>query len=55
MKYVIANDIRIEQPSQEVISYANAQLILDNPEYAKKEKVISAAFQKIIDAVKDMQ
>lgn len=39
MKYVIANDIRVEQPSQEVISYANAQLILDNPEYAKKERM----------------
>ena len=39
MKYVIANDIRIEQPSQEVVSYANAQLILDNPEYAKKERM----------------
>ena len=39
MKYVIANDIRIEQPSQEVVSYANAQLIIDNPEYAKKERM----------------
>ena len=39
MKYVIANDIRVEQPSQEVVSYANAQLILDNPEYAKKERM----------------
>lgn len=39
MKYVIANDIRVEQPSKEVMDYANSQLILDNPEYAKKERM----------------
>ena len=39
MKLTIANDLRIENPNQEVIDYCNKELTIDNPDYLTAERV----------------
>lgn len=39
MRLTFANDIRIEHPTDEFLVYAKTKLVLDNPEYYKKEKM----------------
>lgn len=39
MRLSISNDIRVQNPTQEIIEYAKNELVLPNPEYAKKERM----------------
>ena len=39
MKTYIGNNIKIVNPTKEVINYAKENLILDNPEYFKKQNM----------------
>lgn len=39
MKIKISNEITIIDPSQEIIAYCNRELVIDNPEYSKKERM----------------
>lgn len=39
MQLIISNDIKIKEPSQEVIDYCQKELIIDNPEYVQAERL----------------
>ena len=39
MNIKISNEITIEEPTQEIIDYCKKELVLDNPDFAKKERM----------------
>lgn len=39
MKFIVGNDIKVEDPSRELIDWAKNNLVIDNPEYIKKQKM----------------
>ena len=50
MKTYIGNNIKIVNPTKEVINYTKENLILDNPEYFKKQNMgfyLGNTFKKI--------
>ena len=39
MKVIISNEITITEPTQEILDWCKRELVLSNPEYAKKERM----------------
>lgn len=39
MKVIFSNEITITRPTQEILDWCNANLVIPNPEYAKKERM----------------
>ena len=40
MKITISNEITITEPTPEIMSWCKKELVLPNPEYAKKERIL---------------